>query len=238
MVVGVLKNIRMLSKFMQKNELDNITGLLDFYEEHNNYYALFCFKKNNVLLYCPKKDMAKERLGNYILKNYPNLFLVDEQVSTKILLTNDDEIYLLLQPLLVHNKRIGELMILSKNNFAIKDMILAEYVGLAICKNLEAREYDQGDNEAIDRALKVFSYSELLILQKIILEIPEDKGIIVISSIADKHGLSRSIGVNALRKLEGTGLISTRSLGSKGTFVEIRSNNLKKYINDNCEHLG
>jgi len=43
----------------------------------------------------------------------------------------------------------------------------------------------------------------------------------VASKVADEAGVTRSVIVNALRKLESAGIIESRSLGMKGTYVKI-----------------
>ena len=52
------------------------------------------------------------------------------------------------------------------------------------------------------------------------------EGVVVASRIADSVGLTRSVIVNALRKLESAGVIASRSLGMKGTFVKVLNRDL------------
>ena len=58
---------------------------------------------------------------------------------------------------------------------------------------------------------------------------------LVASKVADKVGITRSVIVNALRKFESAGIIESRSLGMKGTYIRILnpalSTELKKYKN-------
>ncbi|MFB8734491.1 hypothetical protein ACEQPO_13015 [Bacillus sp. SL00103] len=44
------------------------------------------------------------------------------------------------------------------------------------------------------------------------------------SKIADRVGITRSVIVNALRKLESAGVIESRSLGMKGTYIKVLNN--------------
>ena len=46
-------------------------------------------------------------------------------------------------------------------------------------------------------------------------------GSLTSSVIADKIGFTRSVIVNALRKLESAGIIESRSLGMKGTYLKV-----------------
>lgn len=48
-----------------------------------------------------------------------------------------------------------------------------------------------------------------------------EEQIIVTSRIADKQGVTRSIIVNALKKLESAGVIDARSSGMKGTKIKV-----------------
>ena len=48
-----------------------------------------------------------------------------------------------------------------------------------------------------------------------------DGGLVVASQVADKVGVTRSVIVSALRKLESAGVIESRSLGMKGTRIKI-----------------
>ena len=48
-----------------------------------------------------------------------------------------------------------------------------------------------------------------------------DHGQLTASVIADRIGITRSVIVNALRKLESAGIIESRSLGMKGTYLKV-----------------
>ncbi|MDR1510455.1 MAG: hypothetical protein LBS53_12550, partial [Synergistaceae bacterium] len=43
------------------------------------------------------------------------------------------------------------------------------------------------------------------------------------SKVADRVGVTRSVIVNALRKLGSAGIIESRSLGMKGTYIKVTS---------------
>jgi len=45
--------------------------------------------------------------------------------------------------------------------------------------------------------------------------------LLVASKIADEAGITRSVIVNALRKFESAGIIESRSLGMKGTYIKV-----------------
>ena len=52
-------------------------------------------------------------------------------------------------------------------------------------------------------------------------ELKGSEGILVASKIADRVGITRSVIVNALRKLESAGVIESRSSGMRGTYIKV-----------------
>jgi transcriptional pleiotropic repressor len=78
----------------------------------------------------------------------------------------------------------------------------------------------------VQMAIDSLSYSEREAVELIFRELEGDEGVLVASRIADREGLTRSVIVNALRKLESAGVISTRSLGMKGTYIKILNEQL------------
>ncbi|MPM75253.1 GTP-sensing transcriptional pleiotropic repressor CodY [bioreactor metagenome] len=70
-------------------------------------------------------------------------------------------------------------------------------------------------------AFSTLSYSELEAIINIIGALEGNEGLLVASKIADQAGITRSVIVNALRKFESAGLIETRSLGMKGTYIKV-----------------
>ena len=76
-------------------------------------------------------------------------------------------------------------------------------------------------------AIGTLSYSEVEAVQQIFAELDGDEGLLVASKIADRSGITRSVIVNALRKLESAGVIESRSLGMKGTRIKILNDKFK-----------
>ena len=71
-------------------------------------------------------------------------------------------------------------------------------------------------------------------------ELKGSEGILVASKIADRVGITRSVIVNALRKLESAGVIESRSSGMRGTYIKVLNEavfseleSLKKKTNEN-----
>ena len=69
--------------------------------------------------------------------------------------------------------------------------------------------------------LPFLSASELDAVRYILEELDGREGILVASKIADRVGITRSVIVNALRKLESAEVIESRSSGMKGTYIRV-----------------
>ena len=82
-------------------------------------------------------------------------------------------------------------------------------------------------------ALDTLSYSELEAVRHVFNELEDNQGLLVASKIADKVGITRSVIVNALRKLESAGVVEVRSLGMKGTYIRI----LNDFLLDELERI-
>lgn len=114
------------------------------------------------------------------------------------------------------------------NDFTLRDVLIAEYlsplVGIEILGEINRSiEADIQSRNAVQKIMQILSHSEQEAVRYVIAELNGSKGIIIGSKIADKIGITRSVIANALRKLESAGVIESRSLGMKGTYVEILS---------------
>lgn len=130
-------------------------------------------------------------------------------------------------PITCGGQRLGTLIVTRyRPPFSDEDIILGEYgatvVGLEIQrrKTLEMEEEDR-KRQVVQMAIATLSYSEVEAVRQIFNELKGTEGLLVASKIADRSGITRSVIVNALRKLESAGVIETRSLGMKGTHIKI-----------------
>ena len=126
-------------------------------------------------------------------------------------------------------ERLGTIMLVRFHApFLVEDVLLAEYLGLiAGIQILNERAKTLEDNArnrlSVQMAIRALSYSELESMRHIIAELNGLEGIAIASRVADRVGVTRSVIVNALRKRESAGLIESRSLGMKGTYIKILS---------------
>jgi len=130
-------------------------------------------------------------------------------------------------PIVGGGERLGTL-ILSRFDkpFSDEELILAEYgatvVGMEILHEKAEEIEEEARNKAVvQMAISSLSYSELEAIEHIFEELDGKEGLLVASKIADRVGITRSVIVNALRKLESAGVIESRSLGMKGTFIKV-----------------
>lgn len=133
-------------------------------------------------------------------------------------------------PIIGGGDRLGTL-ILSRlqDTFKDDDLILAEYgatvVGMEILREKSEEIEEEARSKAVvQMAISSLSYSELEAIEHIFEELDGNEGLLVASKIADRVGITRSVIVNALRKLESAGVIESRSLGMKGTYIKVLNN--------------
>ena len=126
-------------------------------------------------------------------------------------------------PIIGGGERLGTLILARlEEQFQDDDLILAEYgatvVGMEILREKSEEIEEEARSKAVvQMAISSLSYSELEAIEHIFEELNGKEGLLVASKIADRVGITRSVIVNALRKLESAGVIESRSLGMKGT---------------------
>ncbi len=142
-------------------------------------------------------------------------------------------------PILGGGDRLGTLVLARYGEeFSAHDLILGEYgaavVGMEILRTRSEKiEKEARKKAAVQIALDTLSYSELEAIEHIFEELDGKEGLLVASKIADRVGITRSVIVNALRKFESAGVIESRSLGMKGTFIKV----LNDYLLDELDKL-
>lgn len=130
-------------------------------------------------------------------------------------------------PILGAGERLGTLLLARFNEvFEPEDLVLSEtgatVVGMEILRSKAEKSEEEIRQQEISKlAISTLSYSEHEALEEVFNELQNDRGLLVASKIADQAGITRSVIVNALRKLESAGVIESRSLGMKGTHIEV-----------------
>jgi len=145
-------------------------------------------------------------------------------------------------PIIGAGIRLGTLVLAKFNvNFTSEDLILAEYgatvVGMEILRSRADRLEEMARKKAaVQVALATLSYSELDAIRHIFEELEGEEGLLVASKIADRVGITRSVIVNALRKFESAGVIESKSLGMKGTYIRVLNDRLLEELERLKQH--
>ncbi|TDL35049.1 GTP-sensing pleiotropic transcriptional regulator CodY [Jeotgalibacillus sp. S-D1] len=130
-------------------------------------------------------------------------------------------------PFIGGGERLGTLILARvEQTFEDDDLILGEYGATVVGMEILREKADEIEEEArskavVQMAISSLSYSELEAIEHIFEELDGNEGLLVASKIADRVGITRSVIVNALRKLESAGVIESRSLGMKGTYIKV-----------------
>jgi len=133
-------------------------------------------------------------------------------------------------PIYVNGNNVGLFVVgrIGSEGFSEEDIVICEHaitcvslVAMHVIQKNEAEE--ERKRQMIRVGFDTLSYSEMEAIGHILKSLDGKEGLLVASKIADKAGITRSVIVNALRKLESAGLIETRSLGMKGTFIKIKN---------------
>jgi transcriptional pleiotropic repressor len=252
MKMDLLAKTRRINKLLQKTGgqavdfMEMAEVLRDVIQA--NVYVIS--RKGKILGYGLSEQIGSEELNTAVitdrrLKEEQNATLMRIEETT----SNDDETspygmfiervekmvekkYVTIVPIIGGGERFGTLLLIRDDRpFGSEDLILAEYgstvVGTEIIRErAEQIEQETRSRAVVQMAIGSLSYSEMEAVEHIFAELDGKEGLLVASKIADRVGITRSVIVNALRKLESAGVIESRSLGMKGTFIKVLNEKL------------
>lgn len=235
-----------VSGYVSFDELCKILGRL----LNSNIYI---FNKDGKVLSSSYKFGEEDPL---ILDEESNTLYLPEEVNQKLIMVGEtkensqgeflkhifgenykskDNFHLIV-PIIFGGKRVATVIaVRSELSFTDEDIAICEYgatiVGLEVATGLaKEEEAKKREIQAVDMAIETLSYSERDALKRIFSELDGNEGILVASKIADKSGITRSVIVNALRKMESAGIIESKSQGMKGTKIKVTNKYLKDKI--------
>lgn len=143
-----------------------------------------------------------------------------------------------LAPIYGGGMRLGTLIIWRNDkDFGEDDLVLVELaatvVGIQLL-NLQTENLEENIRKqtAVTMAVNTLSYSEMKAVAAILNELDGMEGRLTASVVADRIGITRSVIVNALRKLESAGIIESRSLGMKGTYLKVLNEGILEQLED------
>ena len=141
----------------------------------------------------------------------------------------------ILLPVYFAGERMGTTFIYRTGNmFDVEDIILGEYANTVIELEIMRALYEEADEARrmrsnLSSAMESLSQSEQKAVQCLLQELPGMEGNLVTSRVAEKYGITRSIIINALRKLEGAGILEATSMGMRGTHIRILNSELMNF---------
>ena len=147
-------------------------------------------------------------------------------------------------PVVSGDSRLATLFLCRPENpFEDDHLVLAEICailfGLLILQAYaEQEEKDVRNRDLAEGAFESLSYSEVEAIREILKNINNSENVIIASKIADGLGITRSVIVNALRKFESAGIIESRSLGMKGTFIRVKNKHALEIVASRSAKMG
>ncbi len=142
------------------------------------------------------------------------------------------------------DKRVASLLLFHpERSLDDNEIVLAEVgsslVGMYVLHKVTDQEEEDARNKKLaEVAFDSLSYSEVEAIREILKNIENNESVVVASKIADNLGITRSVIVNALRKFESAGIIESRSLGMKGTFIRVINPEALELVASRSDSLG
>ncbi|MDY0322424.1 MAG: GTP-sensing pleiotropic transcriptional regulator CodY [Candidatus Carbobacillus sp.] len=249
--MDLLSKTRQINRLLQKSagQHVNFTEMAEVLRDAIGANVYVLSRKGKVLGYALHHEIDNERMKEMLSERrfpewYNNELLRVHETLTNIDIENDltafpvemkdtfREGLTTIVPIIGGGDRLGTLVLARLHeSFNDYDLVLAEYgatvVGMEILRERSELVEQEARNKAVvQMAISSLSYSELEAVEHIFQELDGNEGLLVASKIADRVGITRSVIVNALRKLESAGVIESRSLGMKGTYIKILNDKL------------
>lgn len=229
--LGTMKNLNALIPF-SKNNSELLNGIANVAGQCTNSNAIFMNSNGKILagLNNVPSEMKSEKDEDWF---------IDQKMYGQITKFNDIKSNVNLEGLENYTSAVipvqnGGSLLLFKNKeeqFSEDEIVNAELCANNVALINQQQKYEQEESEK--RELKVaqdvlnsLSFTEIDVVAEVFEYVKDGEGFVVASKIADKNGYARSVTVNALRKLESAGVVQTRSLGVKGTYIKVINSKL------------
>lgn len=236
----LLENTRKLNKILQASGIKGVvfSDVTEILSQILDCNVFIVSRKGHIM----GISLRKENSTQPFIETESNEFHFSDKYNQKLLEYEDTQINLIqdmdnnisitIVPIHSGTERLGTLIFeLFGTEMTAEDIILAEYGATATCMEIMRSKTAKLEEKArkkavVQLAMGTLSYSEIEAVESIFKELDGIEGLLIASKIADQAGITRSVIVNALRKLESAGIIESRSLGMKGTHIKILNEEL------------
>lgn len=248
---SLLKKIRCINKILQEAagqhiSFKDIAGVLKNVIHASVYiadlqgsikgYALVDNFKCKIMINLVQKERFPEGYNKYLLKSNELKINLQQKPKDCIFLEGQscpytDKIVAEI-PIIGGGKRLGTVILVRFDGlFGVEDVILAEngaaITGMEMLRlKVEETEKEMRYKEVLRLALDTLSCSEREAVEHVFEKLGNNEGILV----TRKLGIAGSVIANALRKLECAGVIESRSLGGKGTYLKVLNPYLFEFL--------
>lgn len=254
-MASLLEKTRKINKLLQKSENVEYDGVARVLSNILNANVYITDKKGKIFGYAFVDDFECNIMVEKVINqgNFPHKYVnwllkIDEtspnlRSKTGICAFADGETPCVFSgknttivPIYGVGERIGTLIVAKfDDEFDDEDLLLAEYgatvVGMEMLRDRSQKvEVEARKKATVQIALATLSFSEIEAAVNILGELKGQEGLLVASKIADRVGITRSVIVNALRKFESAGLIESKSLGMKGTYIKVLNEHLLEEV--------
>ncbi|MCR4656229.1 MAG: GTP-sensing pleiotropic transcriptional regulator CodY [Lachnospiraceae bacterium] len=240
----LLDKTRMLNRLLHNNDSSKFifNDVCEVLRDILDSNVLVISKKGKLLGTGFRRDIErieeplKNKVGEFIDEslNRRLLGILSTKENVKLLTlgfaqNESDNNSVLITPIDIAGERLGTLFFYKNdinNEYGIDDIILCEYGAAVVGLEMIRAVTDENAEEMrrvrdVRAALSTMSATESEAIRHIFEELQGMEGVLVASRIADKAGITRSVIVNALRKLESAGVIESKSSGMKGTYIKV-----------------
>lgn len=180
-------------------------------------------------------------------KRFLEVLSTKENVNLEILGVPQEEasnLQALITPVYIAGNRLGTLYLYrEKSSYGIEDIILAEYsttvVGLEMLRSVsEENDVETRKQRTVDSIVNILTPLERKAVSHVLTRVESGESTIITSRLAKEVGITRTVIVNALKKMESAGLVETKSYGVKGTHIRILNDIIYSEFDDSNNRNG
>ncbi len=186
------------------------------------------------------RDKIGERIDPELNERFLDILSANENIPVETLGFQPQEgvdTAAVVLPISWRGERLGTTFLYRYGKpFSIDDIILCEYgntvVQLEMLRSVSGEDSEEERKaKQAETAANSLTVSERKAMGYILDALPDgDKGTIVTSRLARECGMTRSIFVNAIQKLESAEILSVESRGMKGTTLIIRNAAIRNFL--------